>query len=203
MTWAEGVPLEELMKNKPSDGQELDPSSVGDTLDLNIDKVLLKSLYKEVAKVLNELWCLDFNSIGSLVFDAALNSWEVNSRPLSITMKNLLLSGGLILHWKKWKKKRKRLSTNMRQSMGDKTLWFNRAILNGWSIDYVYWEFLGKYIYGQATVKERITRTASGELHRGLEMFVKSKIEGLKQYHQQSKRTMKVWNMRNLKRMKV
>lgn len=78
-----------------------------------------------------------------------------------------------------------KLSTRMRQSMGDRKIWFNRAVRGGWSLDFIYWNLLDNYVYGPATIMERVAKTTGGgdALHRDREALVRTKIEQLGQYH--------------------
>lgn len=78
----------------------------------------------------------------------------------------------------------KKLSTRMRQSLEDRTVWFNIALRNGWGVDPLYWDLLDDYVYGEASITERVAR-ATGEVdfHRDRESFVRSKIEDVKRYN--------------------
>ncbi|KMP05810.1 hypothetical protein CIHG_10238 [Coccidioides immitis H538.4] len=44
---------------------------------------------------------------------------------------------------------RNRLSMRMRQSLQGRTVWFNSAIRNGWSLDALVWGVLDNHIYGK------------------------------------------------------
>ena len=78
----------------------------------------------------------------------------------------------------------KKLSIRMRQSLEDKTVWFNLALRNGWVLDSLYWLILDGHIYGKAPIMERVARTTGdGDMHRNRESFVRSKIEDLKEYN--------------------
>ena len=77
-----------------------------------------------------------------------------------------------------------KLSSRMRQSMGSKQIWFNSALLNGWSVDFLYWDILDNYIYGSASMTERVARVTSGsDLYSDREAFVRSKVEDLNRYN--------------------
>lgn len=76
-----------------------------------------------------------------------------------------------------------KLSIRMRQSLEDSTIWFNLALKNGWSTDFLYWNLLDSHIYGPASTTERVARaTGSGKLHRAREDFVRSKLKDLQRY---------------------
>lgn len=77
-----------------------------------------------------------------------------------------------------------KLSIRMRQSMESKQIWFNIAVDNGWSVDFLYWEILDNYVYGLASTTERVARMTSGsDLYSDRESFVRSKIEVLNRYN--------------------
>lgn len=81
-----------------------------------------------------------------------------------------------------------RLSDRIRRSMDDRTVWFNIASRNGWSLDFLYWNLLDNYVYGAECPDERVARTRGsdgGGLHRGREGFVRSKIGDLQRYRAQ------------------
>ncbi|OAR04361.1 hypothetical protein LLEC1_07882 [Akanthomyces lecanii] len=66
-------------------------------LNPDVDEVLLKSLYGQVAKILLQLSKLEFPLIGALE-ETDEWSWEVTRRPLSITMNELVRVGTLPQH---------------------------------------------------------------------------------------------------------
>ncbi|KAI1935879.1 hypothetical protein LOZ52_003271 [Ophidiomyces ophidiicola] len=77
MTWLEGVRMKELMEKK------------------KLDANTLRTLYSEVSGILYQLWTLEFDKIGSVDFNSDSNSWEVNSRPITLGMNELVRYGGI------------------------------------------------------------------------------------------------------------
>lgn len=327
MTWIEGKPLKDIFENKEN---AEDTESVEESiLDFSLDDMTLKKLYNEVAGVLVQLWSLEFDKIGSLDFDSINNAWEINRRPLTLGMNELVRHGGIppedlgsgfftssldyfhhlsnlrSLHLRKQKNSiddsrdcrqkytcryllksvipffaddvngpfklfcddlspgnilfdprsfkitgiidwefcyaapsqflasppswlllkhpdhwvedsgldsfmnsyipkfellvhaievqeksypsigtaNKQLSQSMRQSIDNRMIWFNLAIRNGWSLDFLYWNLLDNYIYGTASVTERVARVTGGRLYDDRERFVRSKIQDLQRYN--------------------
>lgn len=93
MTWIEGVRMKDLLQE--TSASEKDPHDVKLNPDLSED--MLKSLYSEMSKVLCELWALDFDRIGSLVFDDSSNSWDITRRPLTIARTEMATRDGVSL----------------------------------------------------------------------------------------------------------
>ncbi|KAF3491015.1 uncharacterized protein GIQ15_00532 [Arthroderma uncinatum] len=69
------------------------------------------------------------------------------------------------------------LSIRMRRSMEDRTIWFNLAVRNGWSIDFVYWNLLDNYIYGSASMTERVAGQQAAASYTVTERGSKANIE--------------------------
>lgn len=71
-----------------------------------------------------------------------------------------------------------RLSTCMRQSIDDRSAWFNLACRQPFSVDLIYWDLLDEYCWGP-----RSTRTMNFLMLRDREDFVRSKICQLQEYY--------------------
>ncbi|EEP78376.1 predicted protein [Uncinocarpus reesii 1704] len=72
------------------------------------------------------------------------------------------------------------LSKRMRDSLENRTVWFNFAIRNGWSTDNLYWNVLDNFVYGTAPQAERIARTTGeAQLRDHRESFVRLKVQEL------------------------
>ncbi|KAI9754024.1 MAG: SF3a splicing factor complex subunit [Chaenotheca gracillima] len=75
------------------------------------------------------------------------------------------------------------MSMLMRQSMEDKTFWFNEAIRDSWDADRIYLERLDDYCFGSVKGDaERIEWLSRLPLYQGMEDFVSAKMEQLQCY---------------------
>ncbi|GKZ29534.1 hypothetical protein AbraIFM66950_005371 [Aspergillus brasiliensis] len=88
MTWVEGRQMSDVLRRSGS-------SNNVETLDPDIDKETLKTLYEQMAQVLLELWKLDLDRIGSLDYDHMTGKLQVNNRPLTLAMNELVRTCGL------------------------------------------------------------------------------------------------------------
>ncbi|KAL4883965.1 kinase-like domain-containing protein [Aspergillus karnatakaensis] len=79
-----------------------------------------------------------------------------------------------------------RLSALMRQSIQDKSAWFMLACRMVGSVDLIYWDLLDEFVWGpRSSIAERVRSvTATPEIHRGREDFVRLKIRQLREYYQ-------------------
>ncbi|EEP77854.1 predicted protein [Uncinocarpus reesii 1704] len=75
------------------------------------------------------------------------------------------------------------LSARMRQSMDDRTFWFNIAIRDGWSLDWIYWNMIDNYVFGPSGMTERVARVSARGVDGDLEEYVRAKIERLEDYN--------------------
>ena len=91
MTFVEGRQMSEVMKSKTT-GEDDDDDEV---LDPDIDDLLLKNLYGQMADILLELFQHDFSHIGSLSLDSDNSSWVVKHRPTTQSMNAILMYSGL------------------------------------------------------------------------------------------------------------
>ncbi|RAH87228.1 hypothetical protein BO86DRAFT_423725 [Aspergillus japonicus CBS 114.51] len=89
MTWVEGTKMSDLLR-KGGDTPEKE-----DALNPDIDPQTLKTLYGEMAAILLELWSLDFSRIGSLREHGAPPSTQVEGRPLTLEVNELIRTCGL------------------------------------------------------------------------------------------------------------
>ncbi|GCB23217.1 hypothetical protein AAWM_06102 [Aspergillus awamori] len=88
MTWAEGRKMSDVLRKS-------DPTDKEETLNPDIDEETLKALYGQMARVLLELWKLDFDCIGSLGSDQVTGKPQVTKRPLTLAMNELVRTCGL------------------------------------------------------------------------------------------------------------
>lgn len=77
------------------------------------------------------------------------------------------------------------LSVRMRQSIQDRSAWFNMACRMVPSVDMIYWDLLDEYCGGpRKSIAERVyNTTTTPEMHKAREDFVKVKIKQLQQYY--------------------
>ncbi|PWY75252.1 hypothetical protein BO94DRAFT_627266 [Aspergillus sclerotioniger CBS 115572] len=78
-----------------------------------------------------------------------------------------------------------RLSARMRQSIRDRSAWFNLACRMVPSVDMIYWDLVDEYCWGSSeTIAERVYNfTATPEMHRTREEFVRTKVKQLQEYY--------------------
>lgn len=88
MTWVEGRKMSDVLRDSNSSDKE-------ETLNPDIDEGTLKALYRQMARVLLELWILDFDCIGSLDSDQVTGKPQVTKRPLTLAMNELIRTCGL------------------------------------------------------------------------------------------------------------
>lgn len=77
------------------------------------------------------------------------------------------------------------LSARMRQSIQDRSAWFNMACRMVPSVDMIYWDLLDEYCWGpRKSIARRVYNiTTTPEMHKAREDFVKAKVEQLQQYY--------------------
>lgn len=76
------------------------------------------------------------------------------------------------------------LSSLMRQSMADKTFWFNEAARDSFALDHIYWSRLDPFCFGPlCDPDERSDSVCSADIHKDLDNFIDRKLEQLRQYN--------------------
>ncbi|KAL5339578.1 hypothetical protein BJX70DRAFT_387809 [Aspergillus crustosus] len=78
-----------------------------------------------------------------------------------------------------------RLSALMRRFIQDKSAWFKLTCHMAGSVDILYWDLLDEYCWGpRSSMAQRVhSITATPEIHKGLEKFVRVKIGQLRKRH--------------------
>ncbi|KAE8351836.1 kinase-like domain-containing protein [Aspergillus coremiiformis] len=84
MTWIEGRTMSELLRTEHHD-----------ILNPEIDQQMLRTLYGQMARILLELWQLDFDRIGCLSHDAVSGEYQITQRALTLEMNEMIRIRGL------------------------------------------------------------------------------------------------------------
>lgn len=87
MTWVEGKKMSDVLRKDDTDGKN-------DVLNPDLDKDTLMHLYGEMAKILLELWKLDFDAIGSLSTHDETPR-PIGGHPLTLDMNESIRTCGL------------------------------------------------------------------------------------------------------------
>lgn len=75
------------------------------------------------------------------------------------------------------------LSSLMRQSMADKTFWFNEAARDSFALDRIYWSRLDPFCFSSLRDQaERSDCVCRADVHKGLDTFINRKMEQLRHY---------------------
>ncbi|EEP79980.1 predicted protein [Uncinocarpus reesii 1704] len=155
-----------------------------DVLDPDISEDTLKTLYSEISKVLLELWSVDWDKIGAPDFDTS-NSWRAQRPPVTLGMNEFIRYGGLAENLVLSNTFSSSLDYFMTMAELHSTHLKEQLNRNGWSLDPLYWNLLDNYVYGKASITERVARTTyETGLHGNREPYVRSKIEDLQRYNE-------------------